>query len=375
MLVLVAFLVVAPAVRTPAWLHWLGPLAFSAIITFTLIPFLHWLAPRVGLMDKPDERKHHQGAVPLIGGIAIYAGFLATNFYYGYHTESIAVRAVIFALAPLVLVGVLDDRRHLPATLKLMVQLGAVAIVIVGGVRLTFLPQVWWGDLLEIVITAVWIIGLTNAINFLDGIDGLATSLTVVAAAAFSLVAVQTNQPFFLLLCAALAGACIGFLPYNFRRAPASAFLGDAGATLLGFSLASIAIVGEWGGPGAVTLDIVVPLLILGVPIFDTTFITVTRIADGHIRTLHEWLEYTGRDHIHHRLLNLGLNRYDTVGFLCVISVVLAFSAIILKNASGILAVISLLQGGIIMTIIGRFMLFVEKRANFGTRSIDGSTG
>ena len=373
-LMLVAFLVTKPLVSTPAWLNWIGPLTLSAIVTLSIIPPLQWLAHRVGLLDEPDERKRHEGSIPLVGGIAIFSGFLVTNLIYGYYQENTAVRAVMIALVPLLAVGVLDDRKHLPASVKLLVQLASVAIVISGGVRLTFIREVWWGDLLEMIITAVWLIGVTNAINFLDGIDGLAASLTIIAATAFGLVAIQTDQPFFLLLCAALGGACIGFLPFNFRRAPASVFLGDSGSTLLGFSLASIAIVGEWGGPGAIALDVVVPLLILGVPIFDTTFITLTRIAEGRIRNFREWLEYTGRDHIHHRMLNLGLNRYDTVGFICVISIVLALSAIILKNATGFLAILSLLQGCIILTIVGRFTLFVEKRTNFETRSSDGST-
>jgi UDP-GlcNAc:undecaprenyl-phosphate GlcNAc-1-phosphate transferase len=370
----VAFLVTAPLVGMPPELNWLGPLSLSLIITFSIMPPLFLIAQRVGLLDLPDERKRHEGAVPLVGGIAIFLGFLITNLYYGYLNQSAAIRAILIALLPLMVIGVLDDRKHLPASIKLLGQLAAVALVISSGVRLTFMPQVWWGNILEIIITAIWIIGLTNAINFLDGIDGLAASITVIALCAFGLVAVQTDQPFFLLLCAALAGACLGFLPYNFRRAPASAFLGDAGATLLGFSIASIAIVGEWGGHGARTLDIVVPLLILGVPIFDTTFITLTRIADGRIRTFRGWLEYTGRDHIHHRLLNLGLNRYDTVGFLCVISVVLALSAVTLKNATGLISILSLIQGGIILTIVGRFMLFVEKRTTIGMRNPNGPT-
>jgi UDP-GlcNAc:undecaprenyl-phosphate GlcNAc-1-phosphate transferase len=184
---------------------------------------------------------------------------------------------------------------------------------------------------------------------------------------------VQTDQPFFRLLCAGVAGGCIGFLPFNFRPKPASAFLGDAGSTMLGFLLASIAIVGEWGGTNDITLDIVVPLLILGVPIFDTTFITLTRIADGRIRGFREWIEYTGRDHIHHRLLNLGLGRHDTVGFICTISAVLSLSAITLMDATGPLAIISLIQGAIILTIVGRFMLFVENNATTNERSGDGS--
>lgn len=373
-LLIAVFLVAKPLVDTPDWMNWLGPLSLAALVTFSLMPPLQWYARRKGLLDEPDERKKHKGSVPLVGGIAIFVGFLATNLIYGYHRESSEVLAIMIALVPLIVLGVIDDRKNLPASMKLLIQLTAVVIVICGGVRLTFMPQIWWGDLIEILLTTIWLIGLTNAINFLDGIDGLATSLVFIAAMAFGVVAVQTAQPFFLLLCSALGGACLGFLPFNFRRTQASAFLGDAGATLLGFSIASIAIVGEWGGAGATTLDVIVPLLILGVPIFDTTFITVTRFADGRIRTFREWIEYTGRDHIHHRLMDLGLSRHDTVGFLCVICIVLALSAITLKNATGFLAILSLLQGVIILTIVGRFMLFMAINEDIESGNFDGST-
>jgi UDP-GlcNAc:undecaprenyl-phosphate GlcNAc-1-phosphate transferase len=360
---IVTYAVLAPHVGTSDWLNWLGPFALAAVVTFGVMPTLLWLARRWALLDRPDSRKHHEGEVPLVGGIAIFAGFLVSNLRYGYYTISPELRAVVLASALLLVVGVLDDRYDLSAVWKLLVQMGAAAIVIAGGVRVTFLPAVWWGDLLELAVTAVWLIGLTNALNFLDGIDGLATSMTLVAVVAFGMVAVQTGQHFFLLLCAALAGGCLAFLPFNFGRRPATAFLGDAGATLLGFLLASLAVFGEWGGAGGTLVDIAVPLLILGVPIFDTTFITLTRIADGRIRTVREWLEYTGRDHIHHRLLSLGLSRHDAVGFLCTISAVLALSAVTLKSAEGYLAGLSLLQGAIILTIVGRFMLFVENRS------------
>jgi UDP-GlcNAc:undecaprenyl-phosphate GlcNAc-1-phosphate transferase len=364
-----------PSVNTPGWLNWGGPSLLAALVTVGLVPPLQALARRIGLLDHPDARKQHQGAVPLVGGLAIYVGILTTVLVYPLYLRDSAVSAILLAGALLLVIGVLDDRYEVSATLKLLFQVAAVAVVMSGGVKVTFLPPTWWGTGLEVLITAVWLIGVTNAVNFLDGVDGLATSLTIVTALAFGLVAVQTNQPFFLLLCAALAGACVGFLPYNFRPRPASAFLGDAGATLLGFMLASIAIVGEWGGAGGTTLDIIVPLLILGVPIFDTTFITITRIVDGRIRTFREWLEYTGRDHFHHRLLNLGLNRFDTVGFICLLSTILALSALILRRADGALAILSLLQGVIILTIIGRFMLFIEHRDRIQEGSRNGTAG
>lgn len=361
-LLTVAFGYARPLISTPPGLDWTGPFALSALVAFFSIPLLRRIALRVGLVDDPDVRKHHVGAIPLVGGIAVFLGFAAVNFEYGYVWSDPRLMGLMMALGILLVVGVADDRLDLPAAPKLLAQAGAVAIVIVSGIRVTFMPAGWWGDGLEYLLTAVWLIGLTNAINFLDGVDGLAASLTIVMAAALGLVAVQTSQAYFLLPCAGLAGACLGFLPYNFRKRPASVFLGDAGATILGFSLASIAIMGEWGGPEKVSINIVVPLLILGVPIFDTTFITVTRIADGRIRTFREWLEYTGRDHIHHRLLDLGLDRWDTVFFICVVACILALSALILQNAEGVVPILSLLQGAIILTLVGRLMLFIEHR-------------
>ncbi len=375
LLLTLLFLWLRQRVETPDWLNWGGPGLLSALVTLGLVPLLQALAGRIGLLDHPDARKQHQGAVPLVGGLAIYGGMLVTVLVYPVYLLNPAVRAILLAGGLLLVIGVMDDLFEVQASVKLLFQVSAVAVVMSGGVMVTFLPAVWWGVGLEVLITAIWLIGVTNAVNFLDGVDGLATSLTIIAALAFGLVAVQTSQPFFLLLCAALAGACLGFLPYNFRPRPASAFLGDAGATLLGFLLASIAIVGEWGGSGGMTLDLIVPLLILGVPIFDTTFITITRIADGRIRTFREWLEYTGRDHFHHRLLKLGLNRFDAVGFICLLSAILALSAIILRGASGALPILSLLQGVIILSIIGRFMLFIEHRDRVKEGSRNGSAG
>ena len=360
-------------ISLPKWLEWLGPLTLAAVVSFTLVQPLSLLATKMGLVDIPNKRKIHEGAIPLVGGLVIYAGFLAVNFHYGYHIQDNGIRALMIALGPLLLIGVLDDLWELPSTLKLLVQLGAAAIVISAGVRITFLPEALWGDVAEIVLTGIWLIGLTNAINFLDGIDGLATSLTIVAAGSLGLVAVVGGQSFFLLLCAALCGACIGFLPHNFRRRPASVFLGDSGATLLGFSLASIAIVGDWGGEGSSAINVVIPLLILGIPIFDTTFITITRFADGRIRTFREWLDYAGRDHIHHRLLKIGLSRFDTVMFLCIISLILALSAIILSSTTGFYAILALAQGMIILTVIGRFMLFMDSRSGAEREDSNGS--
>ncbi|MFC1629319.1 hypothetical protein ACFL3H_09455, partial [Gemmatimonadota bacterium] len=126
----ILFFVFQSMINLPRWLEWLGPLSLAAAVSFTLVQPLSLLATKMGLVDTPNERKIHKGAIPLVGGIAIYAGFLAVNFHYGYHIQSVEIRALMIALGPLLLIGVLDDLWELPSTLKLFVQLGAAAIVI-----------------------------------------------------------------------------------------------------------------------------------------------------------------------------------------------------------------------------------------------------
>ena len=204
---------------------------------------------------------------------------------------------------------------------------------------ITFLPDGLWGDVGEWLLTAFWIIGITNAFNFLDGMDGLATGTGCIAAIFFGLVALQNNHDFMVYLALPLVGSCLSFLPYNFRfRKPAAIFMGDAGSTFLGFMLASLAVLGDWAGNHAVRL--IVPVLILGVPIFDMSFTTFMRIKNGQVRTFREWVEFTGRDHIHHRLEDLRIGRIGAVLVIYCVTIWLGLSALALKNTTGLNAIL-----------------------------------
>ena len=190
-----------------------------------------------------------------------------------------------------------------------------MAILYKFGVWMSFLPDTWWGHVGEVVITTPWVVGITNAFNFLDGMDGLATGSAGINALFFGLVAL-TDQPFVMLRSLALAGSCLGFLPWNFRKnQPARIFLGDGGSNFLGFTLAGIGVIGNWGENSLVGLA--VPILILGVPIFDTTLTTVVRIKRGQVRTFGEWLRFTGRDHFHYRLSDLGIGNRESESGVC----------------------------------------------------------
>lgn len=352
-----------PAVRAAASssLHRWGAylLALSFLISYILAPVAGRIANRVGAVDHPSGRKTHAFPTPYFGGIAIYAAFAAVlilNFYFSLELKGVALGGTfIFA------VGLLDDVWNVSARLKLLSQMIAVAILIQYDVYISFLPHTWWGQVGEVILTALWVIGITNAFNFIDGLDGLAAGSAAINALFFGLVAFMTGQKFMMFLSVALMGSCLGFLPHNFRRnRPAGIFMGDAGSNFLGFTLAGIGIMGDWGSNHLV--DIVVPVLILGVPIFDTTLTTVMRVWSGQVKTFNEWITFTGRDHFHHRLSDLGLGSQTAVLVIYTITVWVDLSALLLKDATGLDAVLALMQSAIIFLLIGGFMVFVKSQ-------------
>ena len=308
-LIVICTLMVPSVANTfSAWnVTWVYILLLSFCLTTALIPIVRRAAIRIGAVDRPGGRKMHAAPTPLMGGAAIYLGFilvmvLARDILH----FSLGLKGVTIGATIVFITGALDDMWGLTARVRLVAQLLAAATLIKFGLVVSFLPETWWGDAAEILFTVFWVIGITNAVNFLDGVDGLAGGSSTINALFFGLVALQTDQPFMMLLSIALVGACLGFMPFNFRRTkPAMIFMGDAGSDFLGFTLAGIGILGDWGSVNLVGLT--VPILILGVPIFDTTLTTVVRIRTGQVRTFGEWIHYTGRDHFHHRLSDLGI--------------------------------------------------------------------
>src|SRR5436309_400382 len=192
---------------------------------------------------------------------------------------------------------------------------------------------------------------VTNAVQFLDGMDGLAAGLGVIAGLFFSISALQTNQRYLMFLAGALVGACLGFLPYNFRPGGARIFLGDSGASFIGFTLAGLAVMGEWADNDPL-IALFTPTLILGVPLFDIAFVGVARVVTGKVASLHEWLAYTGKDHIHHRFAALGLARPQSVLLIYFISATLGLSAMLLENATTREAALVLLQAACVLAIV-----------------------
>jgi len=334
-------------------------LSFGVGVGFVITPLVYSLASCLGAMEVPSGRKAHDAPTALLGGVALYIAFAVTvlrNFAFTDELKGVALAGTL-----ILAIGVIDDLRELPARWKLLVQLAAVAVLIRFGVVISFLPDTWWGTTGEWILTAIWVPGITNVVNFLDGMDGLAAGSTGINAIFFGLVAWQNGQSDMMFLALPLVGACPSFLVYNFRPGQrAWIFLGDAGSTFLGFMVASMGGMGDWASHH--TVGLIVPILILGVPIFDMTFTTIMRVGSGQVRSFRQWIYFTGRDHIHHRLEDLRVGRVGAVLIIYGVTIWLGLSAMALKNTSGINEVLQVGQSVIVFFLLALFMVFVSRQ-------------
>ncbi|MBN1824038.1 MAG: undecaprenyl/decaprenyl-phosphate alpha-N-acetylglucosaminyl 1-phosphate transferase [Endomicrobiales bacterium] len=335
-------------------IRWLYVFIVAFIISQLATPLSIIIARRLGILDFPDSaRKIHQSPIPRIGGLAIFIAFIMTvirNFQFSQQLTGLVVGSSIIYI-----LGLLDDIRPLPATMRLIIQIGAGLVVVLNGVCITFIPNDWFAaNFIEGALTIIWLIGLANAINFLDGVDGLAASMVAVSSLFFFLIAWPSGQEHLVWLTMALIGACAGFLPYNWHRA--SVFLGDSGATFMGFLIAGLAVMGTWANNNA-TVAFSTPLLILGIPIFDMIYTTISRIRKGLVRNFKEWLEYAGRDHFHHRLMHLKFSETNTVFFIILVNICLGLGALVIRTTGTRGSLIMLLQSVFIFTIIVVLMI------------------
>ncbi|SPP66495.1 glycosyltransferase family 4 protein [Nitrospira lenta] len=342
-----------PAVRDLFQLEgvrWLYVLLFAFLGSCALTPIMVQISHRWNLVDIPTERKIHVQPTPRLGGVAVYAGFVGSVLMNSILPDWMI--AIMLAGSLLLLVGVIDDIRELPASLKLVAQLVAAGIVIVSGKVLTLFPAGGIGDAANMVLTLLWIVGITNAFNFFDGMDGLASGLAMLMAGFMGMVAFETDQPGVGWLAMAIIGACAGFFPYNFRGGrPAKIFLGDGGSTFLGFTLACLAVKGNWANHSPI-VSFSNPLLIFGVLIYDMIHITVERVVTGKVHSVKEWLDYVGKDHLHHRLERALGSRQASVAMIFLLTICLGLSAMALRHAGLQEAVLLLVQAGLIVGMV-----------------------
>ena len=315
--------------------------AVAAVLSYFFTPPVKNFAHKVGAIDVPkDARRMHKKPIPRLGGLAIYGGFLCSILIFGQLDETML--CVLLGAAIIVALGIFDDVLALGAKLKFVVQIVAAAIpVCIGDLQiglftnlnpLSDTPFVHLG-ILAVPVTIIWIVGITNAVNLIDGLDGLAVGVSSIAAITMLAVALLTGNMPIAITMAALAGACIGFMPYNLN--PAKIFMGDTGSTFLGYMLATVSIMGLFKFYAVISFA--VPFLILGLPIFDTANAIIRRVAAGRSPMSPD------SGHVHHKLIDMGFNQKQAVAILYAISATLGLTAVVLTSSGEVKAIVLLL--------------------------------
>lgn len=306
--------------------------AFGAAFLFVLAltPGARWLAVRFKVLAMPVARSVHQAPLPYLGGLAIYGGVTGALLLTVGWSDA-AVRVITLVGGGVMLLGLVDDTRNLSPLIKLAGQVAAGGAVAALGVRIEWVTNPTGGLFMlggwAIPLTLLWVVAIINVMNLIDGLDGLAAGIAGIAAVTLMATALRTGQPAVAaVLLAAVAGGAFGFLPYNFN--PAKIIMGDAGSMFLGFSLAVLGIQGMLKGPTAIALA--VPILALGLPIADTFLAIIRRLRQGRS------IAAADREHVHHRLLKLGLSHRDAVIVMYLVSGWLGLSALAISSMTGL---------------------------------------
>ncbi|NPV29914.1 MAG: undecaprenyl/decaprenyl-phosphate alpha-N-acetylglucosaminyl 1-phosphate transferase [Firmicutes bacterium] len=332
----------------------LGLLALAFGIPLGLTPFVKKLALLAGAVDRPGVRKLHTVPVPSWGGLGIWLGFTAAVLL------AVPLTREIWGLLAggllVLLVGLVDDRRGLSPWAKLAGQVAAAGILVAFGITVDFVTNPLGGmiylGIFSIPVTIAWVVGITNALNLVDGLDGLAAGVAAISAVTVAVVAFGQGAPIVAWCALYLAAAALGFLPHNFH--PARIFMGDGGSMFLGFMLAALAVLGLT--KSATAFSLILPILILGIPIFDMLFAIVRRILRG------QHIFAPDRDHLHHRLLDLGLSQRQTALVIYGVNLLLGGSAVLLTR-------LTTEQGVVVLLILITSVLLAADRVGLFTVS------
>ncbi len=341
----------------------------AALTSAILTPITIKLAYKVGAVDIPkDARRVHSKTMPRMGGLAFILGFFVSIIYMlltGGIADTTNLFGFFIGLAIIASVGFLDDVYQLKAWQKLIAQMIAAIVVIASGLRICyinipFLTLYGLNDILSIIITFGWIIGVTNALNLIDGLDGLATGVSAISTLSLSVIFILNGSGDLpLLLTIALLGGLIGFLPYNFN--PAKTFMGDVGSNSLGFILATVSMIGM--AKTYTFMAIILPVVILGLPIFDTLFAIFRRILH------HKSIMEADRGHLHHRLIDAGLTQKQAVLVLYAVTAILGILAVVILESS-IWKVIMLVAILAVLSVLGSKDLFGGKKTMIKNKDV-----
>ena len=326
----------------------------SFAFTFATTPLVRRFAFKIGAIDIPkDNRRMHKKPTPRIGGLAIIFGFTVATLCFAQPSRQLY--GTLAGAAIIAVMGVIDDCKNLPAKLKFVIQIiAALVVVFAGDIKIdvftnpNFLSDnPYWvlPEWLSVTLTVIWIVFITNAVNFIDGLDGLAAGVSAIMSISLVFISIRVGEYSIAILGIALMGSCFGFLPFNFN--PAKIFMGDTGSPFLGFMLATLSIQGVFKSYAVISFA--VPLLILGLPLFDALFAMIRRILRGQSPMTAD------RGHLHHRLVDMGFSQKQTVFILYAISGVLGITAVLLAE-SGVLRALLLVICVLILLLIGSML-------------------
>lgn len=307
----------------------------AAVVSFFVTPVVARVARALEILDRPAKNKLHTTPTPRLGGLAIFIAYflslVITKNFDG--TTAVIISGGILVL----LLGVLDDIFRVPAVFKVVYICVMTFVLAKQGLVVSLFGGFFVFNLL---FTIIWILGVTSALNAVDNMDGLAGGIGAIAAVTFFIIALRTSQWGWASVAIALAGSLFGFLRHNFP--PCKIFMGDSGSLFLGFTLAAIGIEGIWS-TNPIKASII-PILVLGVPIFDLSYIVIRRWIEGTAKGVIKAISFCAKDHLSHRLLSLGLHQRSSVLFIYLISVCVSIGAIVLQNAAAEDAVLLVAQ-------------------------------
>ena len=336
------------------------PFLIALIVAYVLTPGVKRLAVKVGAVDKPNARKVHTHVIPRLGGLAIYIGFMAAVLYSLPLHRSII--GILLGCTAIVAVGIWDDICNIPAKVKLVGQIISACIPVAFGIQIEWLTNPFGSlivlpEVIAVPLTIFWIIGFTNTVNLIDGLDGLAAGVSFIASISMFLLAYTMNQYVPAMIIAAMAGAALGFLQYNFN--PAKIFMGDTGSMLLGYTMAVSAVLGLV--KTAATVALVVPLIALGLPILDTLFAIIRRKMSGVP------IFQPDKGHLHHRLLALGMTQKQAVLIMYFVSILLGIVAMFVANVNYQTGIVTVL---VVLAVI----IYTAKRIGILQKTTTNST-
>lgn len=325
----------------------LGAFVISLLVAYVATPLARIAAIKFGILDKPEDKKSHLHPTPLLGGVAIYIAFmLGIIFAVGVNKSLLGIfigATILFAI------GIIDDKNGMMPRLKLTVQVLAALTAFKFGLQVITIEDYY----LSMVFTVFWIVGVTNAFNLLDNLNGLSSGIAAISSAFFFIIAFLDGDYLTATLAASITGSCLGFVRFNFPKA--QIFMGDAGSLILGFLTACLAVIGSWKTE-KITLSLSIPIIILAYPIFDTTLVTIIRIMER--RPVFQG----GKDHSSHILAHIGFKKKNAVLLIFAVCVLLGICSLVVKYGPIAIGLSTLYVMTTAMFIFGLRLVYLRRK-------------